>query len=279
MTSCIFVLVKDEQLYLKEFLDYHFNIGINHIFVVEDPKSKSHKDITDQYSKDKVTLMNALDVYETEETYQRALYEIDHFFNMQSRYLKNGLKYLHNHYNYDWCFIIDVDEYITIDKDNINDVLEEYKDYDAVVIQWKIFGANGLIHKPDYSKKGLIETYTKECQYQRKDDMMWYQKVKTVYNMNHYYYDLYSADHLPKLNSNWCRTNFTQDKENIIYDKIYIRHYITKSWEEYVYKIKVRGMFHKNHRDYKSFFEMNPDMIDKKDMLIYSVDDIIKKYI
>ena len=276
MTSCILVLIKNEHEYLKEFIEYHLNIGINHIIVIEDIDSKSHESITNEY--DNVTLLNALDLYETQEEKEHILYKKSRYFVMQQSYLKNGLKYVKNHYNYDWCFIIDIDEYITIENDNVNNILELYKDYDAIVLQWKNFGNNNLIYKPDYTKKGIIETYTKECKFQRGDDTCWYQKVKTVYNMNNFNDDLFGGDHLPKPKSNWCRTNYTQDTKNLIYDKIYLKHYITKSWEEYIYKITIRGMFYKNHRKYDSFFEMNPDMLDKKEELMEMIPEIINKY-
>ena len=56
---------------------------------------------------------------------------------------------------------------------------------------------------------------------------------------------------------------------------MYIRHYITKSWEEYVIKLKVRGMFYTNHRSYDDFFEINTDMLNKKEELLKIADDII----
>ena len=276
MTSCIFTIIKDEHEYLEEFIEYHLNIGVDHIIIAEDYGSKSHKEITDKY--DDVTLLSVLDLYEDEEKKQRIMYEKTHRFKMQSNYLRNGLKYIKNNYNYDWCFAIDIDEYITIeDKFNsIYDVLSEFECYDAILLQWENHGANGLVYKPDYTKKGIIDTYTKKIGFQKSDDNKWFEKVKTVYNMNTYD-NTFRSDHLPKSDSNWCKTNFSQDKEKIVYDKMYIRHYITKSWEEYIWKIYLRGMFHPKHRGYNSFFEMNQDMIDKKEELIKWAEKYIEK--
>ena len=79
--------------------------------------------------------------------------------------------------------------------------------------------------------------------------------------------------------TNWCMTDFSQDYSRYLFDKIYLRHYITKSWEDYIIKLKVRGMFYRRHRTYDSFFNMNPDMLDKKEELIKISDDIINKHI
>ena len=276
MTSCILTIIKNEHEYLDEFIQYHLNIGINHIIIAEDCNSKSHKNIIDKYNN--VTLLSVLDFYDTEEKKQRIIYEKTHLFKMQSNYLRNGLQFIKNNYNYDWCFVIDVDEYITIENkyESLEEVLSIFNRYDAVLIQWENYGANGLIYKPDYTKKGIIDTYTQKIGFQKSDENKWFEKIKTIYNMNTYN-NTFRSDHLPKSDSNWCKTNFSQDKEKIVYDKIYIRHYITKSWEEYIWKIYLRGMFHPKHRGYNSFFEMNQDMIDKKEELIKLAEDILEK--
>jgi hypothetical protein len=41
---------------------------------------------------------------------------------------------------------------------------------------------------------------------------------------------------------------------------MYIRHYITKSFDEYLWKLNTRGMFYKHHRDINEFFVYNPEM-------------------
>ena len=61
-----------------------------------------------------------------------------------------------------------------------------------------------------------------------------------------------------------------------IYDNIYIRHYITKSWEEYVYKIKIRGDILAGHRTYDDFSHINPELEENKDELLNIANDISK---
>ena len=47
--------------------------------------------------------------------------------------------------------------------------------------------------------------------------------------------------------------------------------------EEYVNKIKIRGLFNRIHRSYEDFFYLNPDMLNKKEELLKIADDIINK--
>ena len=266
MTSCILTLIKNEHEYLDEWIRYHINLGIDHIFIFEDYDSDSHEEICNKYPI--VTLNNIGDFIDIEKV-NKVRNHI--FFRRQSEYLKKAISYINENYDYDWCFSIDCDEYITIEEkyNNINEVLEEYGEYDAICLNWKCYGANGLINKPDYSQKGLIETYTKPCELQHIDKIFWHQSVKTVYNMKDFKLGNFCSECIPNLKINWCKTNYTQNKKSLIYDKIFLRHYITKAWEEYVWKLKSRGMFTGNtHRKYDSFFEMNPDMKSMKKELM-----------
>ena len=278
MTSCIITVIKDEHFYLDEFLSYHLNLGINHIFVIEDCISKTHKNITDKYNN--VTLYNVLDLWDTNEEKKYIYSRKIHRFKMQNTYLKKAYWFIKSHYDYDWMFAIDCDEYITLnDSYTLDDIFRQFNSYDAVILRWQNYGANGLIYKPDYSKQKIVDTYTKKIGYQTRTDTDKY-TIKTLYNLKRYTNDFYFSMHRPKDTvANWCMTDFSQDYSHYLFDKIYIRHYITKSWEDYIIKLKVRGMFYRRHRTYDSFFDMNPDMLDKKEELIKISDDIINKHI
>lgn len=275
MTSCVLTVIKDEHIYLDEFIQYYLSIGIDHIIIGEDTDSITHKDIIDKYNN--VTLYNVLDFFSDEKMKNKSIFLKTHGVSPQESYLYNGLIYIKYHYDFDWCFVIDIDEFVTFDNKykNINEVLSLYKDYDSVILQWQNFGANGLIYRPDYNQKGIIETYTKCCNFTRKDEYLWFRNVKSVHHLNNYTKNSYNSGHVPNLKTNWCRTNFSKDIKNLIYDTMYIRHYITKSWEEYVIKLNVRGMFNRQHRNYEDFFDLNPDMKDNKKELLKIADNII----
>ena len=53
--ACILTVVKNEQEYLDEWIKYHLDLGVSHIFIFEDFGSDSHKEICDKYG-DKVSL-------------------------------------------------------------------------------------------------------------------------------------------------------------------------------------------------------------------------------
>lgn len=277
MKSCIYTVVKDEQDYLDEFIRYHLDLGIDHIFIAEDRNSMPHKEITDKYPTDKVTLISVYDLFATNEELENMLNKCGRLNNIQYKYIGNGLSYIKKHYDFDWCFLVDADEYVTLEDDSstIDSVMNEFEEYEAVVLQWRNYGANGLIHKPSYKDKGIMDTYTKEACLPPKDNVRW--TVKPVYNLRKYKDIDINSHHLPNRGIKWCKPDFSKDEKRIVYDKIYIRHYMTKSFEEYAWKVYVRGMFFKHHRDYDTFFDMNQDMMPMKDELIKWAKENVEK--
>jgi hypothetical protein len=161
--------------------------------------------------------------------------------------------------------MIDADEFITLENSGhtLDSVMDQYASYDVVVLQWENYGANGLKYAPDYSTTTIIDTFTKKCPLHDRPQVT----TKVCYKLDYFSKSNYYNQHIVKSTDNWCKTDFSKSEEPI-YKNIYIRHYITKSWEEYFIKSKIRGTFTKNYRTYDGFFEMNSDMLPQKDELI-----------
>ena len=255
MNICIFTVIKDEELYLDDFIRYHSNMGL-HIFVFEDLFSVSHKDITDKY--DNVELHSVKELYNEEEIPQ-LIEDRKNKVPPQTSFINRGLKYIHSLNKYDWCWLIDIDEYIT-STEPISSVLSRFNDRDAVLVYWKNFGASGHIYKPIYDKP-IYEIFTEPCGYELYSDFKYYKITKFCVNMNKWSEDKKYWIH--NANVNWIKADGTYKRTEIVYEPLYLRHYITKSWEEFCYKILIRGTFHQGHRQYRSFFEMQPDMEEK----------------
>jgi len=268
-TSCILTVIKNEHEYLDEWIRYHLNLGIDHIFIFEDIGSDSHERITNKY--DKVTLLPITSILSGDDKNKviksKTIKSDNHNDNPQYIYIRKGLSYLKTLKKYDWCFVIDNDEFITLENNNLQNVISLFNDYDAFIMQWKCYGANGLVNKPNYKDKGIVETYTKEIQgYVPSATPQ--SLTKTCYNLNTYQENYFLYTHQPSKYCNFCRTNFTKNRNKPVFDKIYIRHYITKSWEEYVWKMKSRGYFFGKLRTCEAFFKINPDMNYLKENLM-----------
>ena len=268
--SCILTVVKNEQLYLDEWITYHTNLGIDRFFIIEDIDSDSHKDITDKY--DNVTLINI------ESFYKKDVYK--HIINVKRNINKNiskdvllpiTLDIIKRDYSdeLDWCFVLDDDEFLTLENDSksLSEVLSLFDNFDAFVLQWDCYGANGHVFRPDYTDKGVVGTYTEKAVGRVPDAQM--ALLKTCFNLKTYKTKYYNNYHYPHL----CRYVNTDFNRNILkpsFKNIYIRHYITRSLEEYVWKNDVRGYFHRKPK-YNTFFKINPDMADKQEEYIQAV--------
>ena len=271
MKTCILTVIKNEQEYLDEWIKYHLDLGIDHIFIFEDIDSDSHKEITDKY-RERVTLQSIDDILNDDEKLKTREFKLTKKSNPQYIYIRKGLLSLKRLNEYNWCFVIDNDEFITLENqnDNLKNIVSLFSNYDAFIMQWKCYGANGLVDKPDYNNKGIVETYTKEIQGYIPTATP-QSLSKTCYNLNTYQDNYFLYTHQPSKECNFCRTNFKRDRNTPIYDNIYIRHYITKSWEEYVEKRKTRGFLYGQIRDFDFFFKVNPDMNHLKDRLMSSL--------
>lgn len=269
MTACILTIIKNEHLYLDEWIQYHLNLGIDHIFIFEDIDSESHKDITDKYCQVALDNISML-LNESEIKLAQKLKQTKRW-NVQHLYFRKALSYLKSCCDEAWCFVLDADEFITFeDKDaNLNDVLSLYDSYDAFIMHWKCFGASGYLIKPDYSTVGVIDTYTQEVNGKVSDCLTG--QVKTCYSLKKYDDRFFFNQHHPNDKCNWCNTDFKSCSYDGTYNNIYVRHYITKSWEEYVWKKMSRGFCWGKKRNFDFFFEANPEFNSQKEELIKNV--------
>lgn len=255
MKVCIFTVIKDEQDYLNDFLKYHIDMGID-VFVFEDIFSHSHKEICDRY--DNVFLHSVKEMYEDDEIPQLIQNRRDKV-PPQTDYINRGLKYIRKLNKYDWCWLIDIDEYIT-STEPFTDVLRRYSDRDAVLVYWRNFGCSGHIYKPIYDKP-LYEIYTEPCGYEKYSDYKYFKITKFCVNLNRWKPTMKYFIHNAAVN--WIKANGTFKRAEIVYEPLYLRHYITKSVEEYIHKVYVRGMFHTGHRSLRSLYEMEDGIRDR----------------
>ena len=272
--TCIHTVIKDElDEYLTSWLNHHSPM-VDHIFIYEDIDSHSHKHITDLYPN--VTLWSVFDIYETEEKKQWLRTHREKRGCNQTYYILEGVSKIQALGIYDWCFTLDIDEFITLQEPYkaISDVLEEFQQYDFIVLQWMNFGANGHVYKPDYGDRDYREFYTKRANDSNADETFAI-NTKVCWNLRKV-----TRGHLCGLHcgaGNYVKTNFKRNRRITCYDKMYLKHYVTRSWEEYLWKIYKRGMHCFNrHRKIKDFFEINPDMQDKYDELIFIKNNILK---
>ncbi len=130
MGVIISTIVRDDETYIDEWIEYHSSIGFDH-FVIYDHKSKIP--VQPKWGK-KVT------VYRTERT-------DPHKPNI-----------LHNHtlkeHKCRWLSLLDVDEFIVLPENkNIHELLEDYKDFGGLCLNYQIYGSSGHKKRPEGNVK------------------------------------------------------------------------------------------------------------------------------
>lgn len=269
MNSCIVTIIKDEHLYLDEWIRYHLDIGFSHIFVFEDMDSLSHRAIADKYQE--VTLRSVDSVLSDTDKAEAAERKKTKRGSPHYIYLKGILSYMsHNPAiagEYRWVFPIDVDEFVTLESGgDINEAMKAYEGYDAVVLRWKCFGASGRILQPDYSKTTVVDAFQAEASPLRSERLEC--QCKSCYDITRYRQGFVGTPHAPSDLCNYCNTDYIKDAASASLGRIYIRHYITKSWTEYVDKLQLRGFMWGGRRGLDFFFEANEDLADRRAELI-----------
>lgn len=136
------LIFKNEAPFLKEWIEYHKLIGIDHFFLYNNLSDDDYMKVLKPYLMDgTITLTNWPKPYSQTEAYH----------DCYKKYRKES----------HWLGFIDTDEFLNInvkEGSDIKKLLIKYRLFPSLHIFWKMFGSSGLM-KEDYSKP-VIENYT-----------------------------------------------------------------------------------------------------------------------
>lgn len=141
---CLCCIVKMENLYLRDFIEYHKKMGVSQVILYD------NNDENGEYPQQVIG------------DYIESGYVI--YKNVRGRYRCQLECYseCYNKYNtnYDWMVFIDVDEFIDLYEDrNLQQFLtrEKFNPADIIFLYWVQYGDNGLLH---YDKRPVWERFT-----------------------------------------------------------------------------------------------------------------------
>ncbi len=231
----ICLIFKDEANFLKEWISYHLEIGVDHFYLYNNNSTDDYKAIITPYIDNGVVTL-------IDWPFQQA----------QIAAYKHCFENYRNESN--WISFLDADEFVCLIKhDNIAKWLKKYVRFPSVTIYWKMFGTGGLL-KHDRNKL-VIEQYTVcwdhlnvhgKCFVNTYYDIANYDK----WFMHHSTYMLFSVGGisvtLPPVNQfkYFCTIDTMWghgDKNNN--SEIQINHYFTKAWDIYELKSKKSDVF------------------------------------
>lgn len=234
----ICLLIKNENRYINEWLEWHLSIGVERFFIYDNGSVVPIKE-------------------SVEEQYKQYCYFVDwvgEFINTQLDCYRDCLARFKD--KVEWLAFIDTDEFLRpITCDNIVEFMNDYADYDALYVRWTCYNANGLVERDE---RPVRERFTQSMQFDPSQ-----LQGKTILRPNRFQR---MGSHFPMggmFNRRIVLENYEIIKEpvNGPCNKITIDHYYTRSFEEWKEKLGRGFCDPRVTRYYDEFFTYNPDLI------------------
>ena len=240
----ICLIIRDESEYLKEWLDWHIGQGVEHFYIYD---HDSKDPIEEWIERNAPELASKITVIDWSGIHDNA--QPDAYNHCLARYGQDSK----------WIGFIDTDEHVRVKTGQLlSEFLTNYERYAGLFIVWTMYDACGQREKSNLPLRERFPTPTKVPTFSDKMGKVFVQpsRMKDMYIHNGHpkkdfhvvgeYRDIVREAEFWKDNAT---TNF-----------ICIDHYYTKSYEEWLEKLK-RGRCHARHiRKYSEFFLHNPDM-------------------
>ncbi len=255
----ICAVFKDEAEILKEWVEYHLIVGVEHFYLYNNNSSDGFMEILTPYiNRGVITLIDW-------PMQQGQLAAYNDAINRYSHETK-------------WMGFIDLDEFVVPKKaDTVYDFLKQFDSKaGAVLIYWRVFGSSGIV-KRDKTKL-FTEQFTLsfpkwndigKCFYNTDfefgGDLSWKNNM-----LHHWCWCKHGKLFIPPVNP---ENRVTFPKRNIIRHEqlpIQINHYVTKSYEDYYYKamMKTDVYFKDNPRTMSQFYRIDQKCI-RQDYIIF----------
>lgn len=237
--NLVFCCAKNEDEYIREYIEHYLKIGFDKIIIVDNNEEPGlEKIIEDHIARGSVQIFP---------------------FNGVHGYFQNAIYTMFMNYgNYKWCAYFDCDEFLEISGkyDNVEQMLDE-ANADAFMVQWMCFGANGKISKEE---GGVQERFPLPA-----SPVILYKEnmitktilrggIKGFFSTPHNV--VFDGEGVKKLGGYIdIEENESFDFFPLYYKKCFLKHYITKSFEEYQRKIS-KPRIASSEDTLKSFFNI-----------------------
>lgn len=246
----ICAVAKNEEEYIEEWVEHHLKIGIEKIYLYDnnDDAGKLEKVLKNYVNQGLVEIIDCSAM----KPVQRWAYQ--HFVRTNRKLIR-------------WGAFIDIDEFIELNEHtSIVPFLEMFTHAQLIVLSWLGFGANNEIWKSTDGVKSRFPTAATIEQIYAPFPL----HVKSIVRLQKV--KKFSSPHVPSFkvikhrqayNAAGEKVNVTSTKPFMFptYKSAYIKHYFTKSYEEWLEKIS-RGLADDavSMRKVDEFFLMNSEM-------------------
>lgn len=261
MKVALCVIGRLENQYAIEYVEWYKKIGFDKIFIYDNNHDgeEHFEDVLQTYIDDGfVTVIG----YRNKEAAQLSAYN--------DCYSKYGNEY-------DWIAFFDFDEFLTlVEDDNIHSFLSRLNDFECIKINWMVYTDNDLVindHRP------LLERFTTPMEYDKHGTYNFPENnhVKSMVKGGIENFKWSGTPHTPNMGLKYCDSLGNKSNESPFneydYTKAYIKHFITKTIDEWINKKQIRGAADRTKRQsdlvytIESFFKYNKKTKEKIDYI------------
>jgi hypothetical protein len=216
----ICAVFKDENQYVREWIDYHIKIGIVS-FLLYDNMSQ-------------IPLEHTLKEY-IDKGIVKVIHKKGEYDSRQAEAYNDSVNHLQN---YEWAAYIDIDEFIVLlgEETNINDYLKKHNDTTSSIgLNWLMFGSNG--HKD--VQTSIINSYTQSCPGSHHN-----KHIKSIVRLSRFYwtdnphYFFITKGNIVNVREEPIKKGSPFNNPPILNEIMRINHYYTRSYEDFKLKQK-----------------------------------------
>lgn len=250
-SACL--IIRDENEYLEEWLRWHIGQGVEHFYIYDHGSKQPVREFLQTLDKsiaDRVTV--------TEWKGRHADAQPDAYNDCLRRFREESR----------WIAFVDADEQIHVKTgQTLPEFLKGYEQYAGVMAVWVTYDANGMLRKTSGTLRERFTRVYAPDEFSRTAGKL---IAQAMFTDKMYVHNGRAAKGFIIADE---RGNAVRDyalmPENATTDLICVDHYYTKSYEEWLNKLR-RGSGHARYsRAYEDFFKFNPDMTGHRENIRY----------
>ena len=238
------LIIRDESEYLEEWLRWHIAQGVEHFYIYDHGSKHPVLDFVRSLGGEISERTEVIDWSGSHKDAQPDAY------NDCLRRARGVSR---------WVGFIDADEHVRVNNGKtMSEFLKNYEKFAGVFANWVTYGANGHVTK---SIGPLRERFTKVSHYDKWADVAGKLITQPIYMAEMIIHNGRAEPGFDIVDEH-CRKikDYMLIIENATHDYICVDHYYTKSYEEWLAKLRRGSGDAKFFRKYKDFFIINPDM-------------------
>lgn len=252
-------IAKNEGTYIKEWIDFHKNFGVEHFLIYDNDSTDNTRDILAPYIRSGLVTCIPWPWFLRTHNPQSLAYA--HALAMLSGVSR-------------WVAFVDLDEFLfSKQQPSLPQALAEFEDEPALGVYWALFGTSGFATR---QPGPVTQTYTRRLAYPcdpeapapypaalRRDPSASHFKsivqplrVRATINPH-----CFKTDRFPVLAVDENRRDLREgEPRHVSFEKFQINHYFSKSREEFEERLQRRNVFGKSVRDKR---ERTLDLVDR----------------